>query len=130
MSDFEEKIAKVTSSFIGFEDHGLLSVSLTFDYGGSSQGIGHRAFGSSSEETDEADKWRLAHEMGMDFVRRLMLACGVETWESIKGRTVLVTCSWTEITRIAPLPTERGVPFDISDWVESYAPLKAQEATR
>lgn len=124
MSDTKQKIGKIIGSFIGFEDHGLLSVSLTFDYGGSVQGIGHRGFGSASEETGkDPDAWRLPHEMGMDFIRRLLLACGVSEWERIVGRMVFVTADWTSIKRIDPLPTEKGRAFDIEDWVESYEPL-------
>lgn len=115
----EQKIAKIESTFIGFEDHGLLSVSLGFDYGGSGQGIGHRVFGSSDESRDP-EGWRRGHEMGMDFIRRLLLACGVNQWERLKGRTVLVTGDWTSITGIAPLPTERGEMFDIAAWAEEW----------
>lgn len=116
--DRTPQIAKITDSFIGFEDHGLLTVSLTFDYGGSMQGIGHRAFGSSSE--DDSSKWRLPHEMGMDFIRRLLLACGVSEWSAITGRTVFVTSDWTKVYRVEPLPTENGAAFDIDEWAESF----------
>jgi hypothetical protein len=123
MSESEQRIAKIERSYIGFEDHGLLSVSLTFNYGGSQQGIGHRAFGSSSE--GEPENWRLAHEMGMDFIRRLLLACGVNQWERIVGRTVLVTCDFTSIGRIDPLPTEKGTSFDIEAWADSFSGVTA-----
>ena len=121
MSDFEQKIAKVRRAYIGFEDHGFLTVTLDFDYGGAGQGLGSRAFGLDSEKPADRDKWRDGHAMGMDCIRRLLLACGVESWDRIVGRTVLVTANWTEITRIDPLPTETGTPFDIREWVDSYA---------
>lgn len=117
-NDREQRIAKIDSSFIGFEDHGLLTVTLGFDYGSSHQGIGGRAFGSMTE--DEPEKWQLGHEMGMDFIRRLLLACGVDQWERIKGRTVFVTCDWSNVYRIDPLPTEKGEAFDIEAWAESF----------
>lgn len=115
----EQKIAKVRSSFIGFEDHGILSVSLDFDYGGAGQGIAHRCFGSSDESRDP-DGWKVGHEMGMDFIRRLLLAFGVDRWDKIVGRTVLVTASWSEIHRIDPLPTEKGEPLDIDAWAADF----------
>jgi hypothetical protein len=119
MSTPERQIGKITSTFIGFEDHGILSVSLHFDYGSAAQGIGHRCFGSHDESRDP-EGWRRGHEMGMDFIRRLLLACGVNQWEKLKGRTVFVTRDWTEIQKIEPLPTERGQPFDIVEWADSF----------
>jgi hypothetical protein len=117
MSDTEQKIAKARSTFIGFEDHGFLTATVDFDYGGAGQGLGGRAFGSMNEEDG---RWANGHAMGMDYIRRLLLAFGVDSWEQIRGRTVLVTCTWTEIQRIDPLPTEKGEPFDIVEWAESW----------
>ena len=111
----EQRIAKVVDSFIGFEDHGWLSVSLTFDYGSARQGLAHRIFGSASEDPSKS-KWDAAHAGGMDYLRRLLLALGVDRWEQVKGRTVLVTCDHTSIDRIDPLPTEHGKAFDIAAW--------------
>lgn len=115
----EKRIAKIESSFIGFEDHGLLTASLTFNYGGSGQSIAHRIFGAA-DETHEPEGWHRGHEMGMDFIRRLLLACGVNSWERIVGRTVLVTGDWSNVFVVEPLPTERGKAFDIAAWADEW----------
>jgi hypothetical protein len=115
----EQRIAKVRSMVLGFEDHGILTATVDFDYGGAGQGIGARCFGSHDESRDP-EGWRRGHEMGMDFVRRLLLACGVSEWDRLKGRTVMVTCTYSEILRIDPLPTEGGEPFDIEAWADSW----------
>lgn len=115
MAYYEQKIAKITDTFLGFEDHGILTAFVTFDYGSSGQSLGPRSFGSQDESRDP-DGWEEAHASGMDYVRRLLLACGVDRWEQLKGRTVLVTASHTDIARVEPLPTERGKTFDIGEW--------------
>lgn len=111
----EQQIAKITDTFLGFEDHGLLTASVTLTYGGASQSIGHRCFGSVDESRSD---WSRSHERGMDFVRRLLLACGVNRWEQLKGRTVLVTATHCEVQRVDPLPTEHGESFDIVAWAK------------
>lgn len=120
----EQRIAKIESTFLGFEDHGILTAFVRFDYGGAGQALGPRCFGSTNEG-DEPEKWWDGHAAGMDFIRRVLLACGVDQWEHLKGRTVLVTATYTEIQRIDPLPTERGEPFDITAWAEHEALVKA-----
>lgn len=115
----EKQIAKAKSTFIGFEDHGLLSVSIEFDYGGGGQSIALRPFGCRDESKDP-DAWRRSHEMGMDLIRRLLLVFGVERWEQIPGKTVFVTATWSEIQKIEPLPTEMGLALDLIDWAKSY----------
>lgn len=123
MEDFEERIGKIEYADIIIEDHGFLSVHVGFDYGSSHQGIPLRVFGLSGEKDEDFEKWRLGHEMGMDFIRRFLELCAVDKWSAVKGRTLLVTASWTDIASLKPLPTERGIPFDMKEWAAKYDDL-------
>ena len=124
MSEYEEKIAKIEYADILYEDHGFLTVLIQFNFGGSVQSIPPRIFGLQDEKAEKFDQHRLGHEMGMDFIRRILNVCGVDKWSQVVGRTLLVTSSWTDISKLAPLPTERGEAFDMKEWAESYEKLK------
>ena len=51
----------------------------------------------------------------MEWVRRCIDACGVNSWEKVKGRTILVYFDsdsfFAKPLGIGPLPTEYGIPF-------------------
>src|SRR5438045_1865374 len=106
-----ETIAKITGAFLGWEDHGILTCTLTLDYGGSGQGT--PGYGLDEPRQDAAGKHigRFGTAFGMEFVARLMRACGVNQWDAIKGRTVIAIRDgegWNGLVRgIKPLPTEQ-----------------------
>lgn len=41
--ELEEVIAKIESTWLGYEDHGIFSLNVGFTYGPSAQGTGHCA---------------------------------------------------------------------------------------
>jgi hypothetical protein len=121
-------VAKITDTFLGWEDHGRLTVVLTVDYGGSAQGVGGYALDEPLFEDGRFVR-RVGTAYGMEFVAQVMRACGVDRWEAVKGRTVYVLqdldegdLSWgtSKVLGIEPLPTERGVPFIFDDLVEDF----------
>lgn len=127
---YVEVIAKVESTMLGWEDHGILTCWLHVSYGGSAQGIGGYALDASAGGDDRR---RYGTAYGMEFVRRVMLAAGVGQWEHLKGRTLYVLREddgWNaRIVGLAPLPTERGERF-IFDELRGYAdPLRRMEGT-
>lgn len=111
------KIAKVKSTRMGVEDHGIFTTYLTLDYGGAGQGAGGYGLDTpiSDPETDEF-LGRYGSAYGCEWIKRTIKACGVDAWEDIPGRTII---SLTDndgllgglIRGIAPLPTEPGEPF-------------------
>lgn len=93
----ETLLAKITDTFIGYEGHGIFSISLQLDYGHSGQGFGH--YGASVE-----------------IIEAIINACGANSWEQVKGRTVFAVRDegWGGLVRgLTPLPTERGTGFVI-----------------
>lgn len=106
-----ERIAKVTSASLGWEDHGILTTRINLDYGGLCQGLPGIALDEPREDDNGKFIGRYGTDRGMEFVARLMRAFGVDEWDKIKGRTVMALIDGGLIRGIKPLPTERGQPF-------------------
>ncbi len=106
-----EQIAKISGTTLGYEDHGIFTLYLHVEYGASGQGVG----GYALDQYSKAHEGRYGTAYGMEFIRRTMQACGVNSWESVKGRTIIVVKEGDEwngvIVGIKPLPTEPGKPF-------------------
>lgn len=113
----KEIIAKAESTFLGVEDHGIFTVSIMFTFGGSGQGTP----GHSLDTYDPQLKRRVGTAAGCDYIMRVISAFGVDSWEKIKGRTILVLKKdeWGGmIEGLKPLPTEPGHEFIFADWME------------
>lgn len=113
-------IAKITSTMLGVEDHGILTCHLIVDYGGGGQSIGGYALDTPTHDENGRFSGRVGTAYGMEFVARVMRACGVDKWEDVKGRTIFVLQdladgepSWgtSKVVGIENLPTERGERF-------------------
>lgn len=132
-----KNIAKITDTFLGRESHGILTCYLTVDYGGSGQMIGGYGLDEPTWGTDDGfvvgDRpddptakfaGRRGRAYGMEFVHRIIKACGVDSWEQIKGRTIYVlddlpedgsTVGSGKVIGIENLPTEPGERFIFDD---------------
>jgi hypothetical protein len=106
-----ERIAKIERTFLGYEDHGILTAILHCSYGTTSQGIGLYAL----DAYDEVTKGRKPTTDCGRFVQGILQACGTDSWEKVKGRTIIVmfdSDDWNaRPIGIRPLPTEDGKPF-------------------
>lgn len=120
MSQPEWKIAKIKRAFLGYEDHGILTCMLDLDYGGSGQGAG--GYGLDEPIKDEDGKFlrRRGSAYGMEYVARLMKACGVRSWDKMVGRTVYALSDWGKVYAIKPLPTEKGEEFVFDSLREEF----------
>lgn len=99
---YVEEIGKIRDTHLGFEDHGMFSLCVDFDFGGSGQGFGHVC---------------LVGEHGIDLIQAVLRACGVDRWESLKGRTLFVLREepYGLIKGLKPLPFENGKGFVLTD---------------
>ena len=108
----ERRIAKIDSTELGWEDHGIFTAIVGLDYGTG----GHQSAGLYAlDEYDKALDRRVGSKEGMDFIIRLLRACGVDKWESLIGRTVYAVSTSNKVLAIEPLPTEPGEAF----WFDS-----------
>ena len=88
MSEANEIInAVIESAFVGFEDHGLLTVWLMLDYGGSGQGFGGHCLGSQTR--DKSDIHSRGDYCG-HFITRCLQIGGVNKFDQLPGRTIRV----------------------------------------
>lgn len=99
-----KRIARVESTHLGNEDHGIFTAMLHVNYGGSVQGVGGYVLGDHAS----------------DFIQGVLCACGVDSWEKVKGRTILVLTDGESfgaaVLGIENLPTEPGERFLFADW--------------
>jgi hypothetical protein len=104
---YQQTIAKITATALGYEDHGMFSAAVSFSYGGSCQGFGPIGLGTKDS-------------IAGPLIEAILNAAGVESWEKVKGRTVyaLRDDGWNGLIRgMAPLPTETGKGFILSEGV-------------
>jgi len=115
------QIAKITKTFLGAgeDTRGIFTANLTVDYGGSGQRIGDYVFNRDDSGFTAG------------FIKGILDAAGVESWEQLVGRTILVltdtdTDEWNApVLGIAPLPTERGTQFLFADLVAAHTTRRA-----
>jgi hypothetical protein len=72
----EIKNAKIQSTFLGIEDHGIFTAMITLDYGESSQGFGNHDL--------------TYRDYGIKYLRKILEVVGVDCWEELKGKHVRV----------------------------------------
>lgn len=109
----EQRIGKVTRAFLGFEDHGFLTATLSFDYGGASQSIPPRIFGTREQGYSDALS---------KFVAAVLDVFSVPDWSMLVGRTCFVIITDSLISGLAPLPTEVGKAVDLGELFPASAP--------
>jgi hypothetical protein len=104
--------ARIESTFLGVEDHGIFTALLRFDFGGSVQGSPGYTLDDVPNEAGE----RQMTEQGGEFIRRLIAVNGpFATWENLKGSSVLVyraSDNWgADIIGVGPMPFNGGRIF-------------------
>jgi len=84
------KVAKIESTYLGREDHGILTAYLNVK--GDDWGIGVGGYGLDTPIRDENDKFvgRQPTAYGLDHIVQMYRTVGVESWEKLPGREVLV----------------------------------------
>jgi len=87
----ETRNARVVSTFIGKEDHGIPTCSVRLDYGGSVQSFGG---------------WDLRH-YGYAMIQGILDAVGAESWETLQGMHVRARCESTKIYALGHIIEDR-----------------------
>lgn len=105
MTDRTTEPARIVEADIIIEDHGILTLSVTFDYGGSMQGLG-------------------AYAVNIDFIRGFMDACGVDELHNAIGKIVTVEHEFAQVFKIIPMKfdSKNNKTFDIEKWSQSPTP--------
>lgn len=98
------KNAKIKSTMLGVEDHGILTAFLHLDYGGAGQGFGGYGLGGPF-----CSAW----------VERVLETVGVEKWEDLPGKHIRVKAEHSKVHEIGNIledkwfnPAEEFKNFD------------------
>lgn len=81
------QIATIDSTTLGWEDHGILTANLNCSWKGGGISVGGFCLDQS---TGTPDYTRRGTAYGLDHVMRLMEAVGVNRWEKLPGKQVIV----------------------------------------
>jgi hypothetical protein len=77
--------ARISSTMLGIEDHGIMTAFIHLDYGGAGQGFGGYAFDEWVGERGAGGERICKGPYGIEFVRFVLKTLGVESWEKLPG---------------------------------------------
>lgn len=78
--------ATITNTFLGYEDHGFLTFSLTVQGSGWGVAIGNIAL----DEYDSEKEKRVPHPKSMEVIADILRVVGVDCWEKLEGQHIRV----------------------------------------
>ena len=77
---------KIIETFLGREDHGILTCYLTVEGDGFGVSIG----GYCLDKYDENKRKRIAYHKSFELIDRILEVVGVSTWEELQGKYIRV----------------------------------------
>ena len=88
--------AKITSTMLGREDHGIMTCMIHLDYGGMSQGFGGYSFDIYDRDSED----RVFGGFGMEFISEMLRVTEVDTWEKLPGTYIRVSQTHNKVEKI------------------------------
>lgn len=87
--EYGGQIGTIRSTSLGFQDHGILTASLTIEWTGGGVSVGGFCL---DEPRDRAakDYSRKGTAYGLDHIIRIIETVGVDSWEALRGKNVIV----------------------------------------
>ena len=104
----EIKNAKINSTSLGYEDHGIFTFYLNLEYDGSGQSAGGYALDKYIKEKDT----RIGTALGMQLIIEILKVLDVDTWENIRGKYIRVKSDWNKVYAIGNLLKDKWLDFD------------------
>ena len=74
--------AKISSTMLGIEDHGIMTFSLMMDMGGTGQGFGGYALDGRAGQ--------VGHSKSIQAIRKILETVDVMRWEDLQGKLVRI----------------------------------------
>lgn len=109
----ETKNAIITSTMLGYEDHGIFTFMIHLNYGGAGQGAG----GYALDQYDKKAEKRVGSKYGIDLIATIIKTVGVDSWEQLKGKHIRVKADFGKVYSIGNIITDDWVDFE-SFWRE------------
>lgn len=122
----QRQLGRVTGAELFIEDHGILTVYVTLEFGGSVQGFG----GYCLDGYDAAKKRRVGTAAGCDYLLRLLVLFGVDRLEKTVGKSVYALRDGRSgpILGLQMPEFDGGKKFLISDWRAEWYPHEVATA--
>ena len=114
----ETKNANITRTMLGIEDHGIMSYSLTLDYGGSGQSFGGYCLDTPVKDDDGKFLGRKGVAYGADTILKILETLEVSTWEKLPGTKCRVVATHTGVKKIGHLLKDKW--FDPAALAEEH----------
>lgn len=118
MNEREKELGRIEYVKLGREDHGVMTMTLGFDFGCSFQAFG----GYFLDDYDNTLKKRVGSAAGMDFVIRVLDTFNVDDINDIKGKYAFAIRDNGEqkIIGFETPKTDGGKKFLITDWQKRW----------
>lgn len=113
--DAEIKNAKISGTFLGIEDHGILTFMVHLEFSGSGQSFGLCSLDVYDKKTDG----RRGLPICAAVVRALLDALEVDSWEKLKGQHVRARCDTGKVYAIGHIIKDQWV--DLEELWKKYA---------
>lgn len=110
MHPIETKNARIVDTYLGIEDHGILTWRLDFDYGGAGQSFGGYTGDQPNPSTRGLKRVGRA-EFGTS-IRALLDALGLRSWEQLKGQVVRVVASNMNVHKVGHIINDNWFDYD------------------
>ncbi|WNT44965.1 hypothetical protein SEA_ABBYDAISY_72 [Arthrobacter phage AbbyDaisy] len=113
---YSGRIGTIKRTSFGFEDHGIVTAYLHVEWPGGGIGAGGYTLDSPRKNEDGKHVGRFGSAYGMDHIMRILETVGVDTWEKLPGKQVIVLFEGPSIwgstsCGIAGITTEKVLDF-------------------
>jgi hypothetical protein len=108
----ETKNAKISSTMLGIEDHGIFSFYIYLDYGGAGQGAGGYCLDRPIKDDDNKFIKREATAMAGKIIMKILDIVGVEKWEDLLGKYIRVKAEYDKVHEIGNLLEDKWLNFE------------------
>ena len=106
----EIKNAKISSTMLGREDHGIMTFMIYIDGYGFSRGIG----GYCLDEFSSATQTRVFRSESMEAISKILEVVGVDKWEDLPGKYIRFEDNGfgSNITKLGNIIEEKWLDFE------------------
>lgn len=109
--EIETKNAKIKSTMLGIEDHGIMSFYLYLDYGGSTQGAGGYALDTPIKQGNTFLR-RVGTAEGLSLIMAILNLVGVGKWEDLPGKFIRVKADMGKVYAIGNVLKDEWLDFE------------------
>ena len=101
--------ARIEGTMLGYEDHGMLTLSLELKYATCGQGFGHNILDDPVKDKDGRFLRREGHAFGMELIGQILKTVGVSNWEHLKGKNIRADHDSQQVYGIGHILEDRWV---------------------